>query len=158
MPPRRTAAGGNGSGLAAECGAGAGGGDGRASRRPSRSSTPSGSACSARTARRRPPGAHRGVPQFLEHGAGWHPGQDQASRAEVQVAPDLLTPAWTQLVLTDLLGYTPAMLAEGGALPEDLRTGHLADGYARTRSPVARMARAAGLSGCSSTGWPPVRN
>ena len=42
--------------------------------------------------------------------------------AEVQEAPDLLTPAWEELVLTDLLGYTPATLAEGGALPDDLRS------------------------------------
>jgi hypothetical protein len=41
--------------------------------------------------------------------------------AEVQAAPDLLTPPWCELVLTDLLGYTPASLAEGGALPSDLR-------------------------------------
>ena len=43
--------------------------------------------------------------------------------AEVQAAPDLLNPAWCQLVLTDLLGYTPAALAEGGALPADLLAG-----------------------------------
>jgi hypothetical protein len=42
--------------------------------------------------------------------------------AEVQAAPDLLTPAWVDLVLSDLLGYTPAVLAEGGALPADLRS------------------------------------
>jgi hypothetical protein len=41
--------------------------------------------------------------------------------AEVQAAPDLLTPAWCELVLTDLLGYTPASLAEGGAIPSDVR-------------------------------------
>jgi len=43
--------------------------------------------------------------------------------AEVREAPDLLTPAWDDLVLGDLLGYTPQVLAEGGALPADLRTG-----------------------------------
>ena len=43
--------------------------------------------------------------------------------AEVREAPDLLTPAWVDLVLGDLLGYTPQILAEGGALPSDLRTG-----------------------------------
>ena len=37
--------------------------------------------------------------------------------AEVREAPDLLTPAWVDLVLGDLLGYTPQILAEGGALP-----------------------------------------
>ena len=41
--------------------------------------------------------------------------------AEVQAAPDLLNPAWCELVLTDLLGYTPASLAEGGAIPSDVR-------------------------------------
>ena len=43
--------------------------------------------------------------------------------AEVSGAPDLLTPAWEQLVLTDLLGYGPQALAEGGALPADLGQG-----------------------------------
>jgi hypothetical protein len=43
--------------------------------------------------------------------------------AEVQADPDLLNPGWCELVLTDLLGYTPATLAEGGALPADLLTG-----------------------------------
>lgn len=42
--------------------------------------------------------------------------------AELQAAPDLLTPAWCELVLTDLLGYTAASLAEGGALPSDVRS------------------------------------
>src|SRR6266849_4846478 len=36
--------------------------------------------------------------------------------AEVREAPDLLTAAWDDLVLGDLLGYTPQILAEGGAL------------------------------------------
>jgi hypothetical protein len=43
--------------------------------------------------------------------------------AEVREAPDLLTPAWCDLVLTDLLGYTGQVLAEGPGLPADLRTG-----------------------------------
>jgi len=43
--------------------------------------------------------------------------------AEVQAAPDLLTPAWCDLVLREVLRYTVAVLAEGGALPADLRTG-----------------------------------
>jgi hypothetical protein len=43
--------------------------------------------------------------------------------SELREAPDLLTPAWDDLVLTDLLGYTPAVLAEGGALPADLSSG-----------------------------------
>jgi hypothetical protein len=43
--------------------------------------------------------------------------------AEVSGAPDLLTPAWEQLVLTELLGYGPQALAEGGALPSDLGKG-----------------------------------
>ena len=78
--------------------------------------------------------------------------------AEVREAPDLLTPAWDELVLGELLGYTPAMLAEGGALPADLRTGpSRAAGCAPTRSPTARTARAAGPSGCWSTGCPTGR-
>ena len=51
--------------------------------------------------------------------------------AEVREAPDLLTPAWDDLVLGDLLGYTPQVLAEGGALPADLRTGSPAGGRLR---------------------------
>lgn len=51
--------------------------------------------------------------------------------AEVREAPDLLTPAWDDLVLVDLLGYTPQILAEGGALPADLRTGPPAGGRLR---------------------------
>jgi hypothetical protein len=43
--------------------------------------------------------------------------------AEVREAPDLLTPAWEEFVLGELLGYTPQILAEGGALPADLRSG-----------------------------------
>ena len=51
--------------------------------------------------------------------------------AEVREAPDLLTAAWDDLVLGDLLGYTPQVLAEGGALPSDLRTGPPAGGRRR---------------------------
>jgi hypothetical protein len=43
--------------------------------------------------------------------------------SELREAPDLLTPAWDDLVLTGLLGYTPAVLAEGGAVPADLSSG-----------------------------------
>jgi hypothetical protein len=43
--------------------------------------------------------------------------------AELREAPDLLTAAWDDLVIGDLLGYTPLVLADGGALPGDLRTG-----------------------------------
>jgi hypothetical protein len=43
--------------------------------------------------------------------------------AEVREAPDLLTPAWEEFVLGELLGYTPQILSEGGALPADLRAG-----------------------------------
>jgi hypothetical protein len=50
---------------------------------------------------------------------------------EVREAPDLLTPAWDDLVLGDLLGYTHQVLAEGGALPADLRTGPSAGGRLR---------------------------
>jgi hypothetical protein len=42
--------------------------------------------------------------------------------AEVREAPDLLTPAWEEFVLGELLSYTPQILAEGGALPADLRS------------------------------------
>ena len=58
-------------------------------------------------------------------------GKLRQAWAEVREAPDLLTPAWNDLVLADLLGYTPAMLAEGGALPDDLRAGPLAGGRLR---------------------------
>jgi hypothetical protein len=51
--------------------------------------------------------------------------------AEVREAPDLLTAAWDDLVIGDLLGYTPQVLAEGGALPADLRTGPPAGGRLR---------------------------
>ncbi|HET9899324.1 MAG TPA: hypothetical protein VFQ44_30735 [Streptosporangiaceae bacterium] len=51
--------------------------------------------------------------------------------AEVREAPDLLTPAWIELVLGELLGYTPQILAEGGALPEDLRAGPASAGRLR---------------------------
>src|SRR5271165_998405 len=51
--------------------------------------------------------------------------------AEVREVPDLLTAAWDDLVLGDLLGYTPQVLAEGGALPADLRTGPPAGGRLR---------------------------
>jgi hypothetical protein len=43
--------------------------------------------------------------------------------AEVREAPDLLTPAWCDLVLSELLGYTGQALAEGPGLPADLRSG-----------------------------------
>ena len=46
-------------------------------------------------------------------------------------APDLLTAAWDDLVLGDLLGYTPQVLVEGGALPDDLRTGPQSGGRLR---------------------------
>jgi hypothetical protein len=42
--------------------------------------------------------------------------------AEVREAPDLLTPAWEEFILGELLSYTPQVLAEGGALPADLRS------------------------------------
>jgi hypothetical protein len=51
--------------------------------------------------------------------------------AELREAPDLLTAAWDDLVLGDLLGYTPQVLAEGGALPSDLRAGPPSGGRLR---------------------------
>jgi hypothetical protein len=50
-------------------------------------------------------------------------GKLRQAWSELREAPDLLTPAWDDLVLTDLLCYTPATLAEGGALPADLGSG-----------------------------------
>ena len=70
-------------------------------------------------------------PQFLDTVPDDTLAKLRQAWAEVQEAPDLLTPAWAELVLTDLLGYTPAMLAEGGALPEDLRTGPIPGGRLR---------------------------
>jgi hypothetical protein len=51
--------------------------------------------------------------------------------AEVSAAPDLLNPAWIELVLGDLLDYNPQVLAEGGALPADLRAGSPGGGRLR---------------------------
>ena len=51
--------------------------------------------------------------------------------AELREAPDLLTAAWDDLVLGELLGYTPQVLAEGGALPSDLSTGTPSGGRLR---------------------------
>lgn len=42
---------------------------------------------------------------------------------EVAGSPDTLTPAWCQLVLTELLGYNAQVLTEGAALPHDLVSG-----------------------------------
>ena len=89
-----------------------------------RSSTPSGSACSARTARSSP---SRCSPRRSRRAwtrcrtTPWPSSARPGPRCSE--APDLLTPAWAELVLAELLGYTPAVLAEGGALPADLRTG-----------------------------------
>lgn len=41
---------------------------------------------------------------------------------EVREDPDLLRPAWEELVTGELLGWTPG-LREGAALPESLRAG-----------------------------------
>ena len=62
-------------------------------------------------------------PQGLDTVPGDILGKLRLAWAEVSEAPDLLTPGWVELVLGDLLGYTPQVLAEGGALPDDLRAG-----------------------------------
>ena len=43
--------------------------------------------------------------------------------SEVTEAPDTLTPAWTDLVVRELLGYTGQVLGEGPSLPGDLVSG-----------------------------------
>lgn len=43
--------------------------------------------------------------------------------SEVTEAPDTLTPAWTDLVLREFLGYTGQVLGEGTSLPTDLVSG-----------------------------------
>ena len=67
--------------------------------------------------------------------------------AEVQEAPDLLTPAWYDLVLTELLGYTPASARRGrrAARRPAHRPGGRAPGRGRLRP---RRRRAAGPNGC----------
>ena len=82
MPPRRTAAGRNGSGPGrpGRRGPGAGGGDGRG-KPPTVAQLHAewlGPAPPGRPVHRHP-GAHRGVPAVPGHGAGRHPGQGQAS-------------------------------------------------------------------------------
>ena len=134
MPPRRTAAGGNGSGPGrpGRRGPGAGGGDGRGK-------PPTVAQLHAEwLGLLRPDGPFIAIPvlteafpQFLDTVPDDTLAKIRQAWAEVQEVPDLLTPAWAELVLTDLLGYTPAMLAEGGALPEDLRTGPIPGGRLR---------------------------
>jgi Eco57I restriction-modification methylase/MmeI, target recognition domain len=43
--------------------------------------------------------------------------------SEVSESPDTLTPQWCDLVLRELLAYTPQLLAEAPGLPADLMTG-----------------------------------
>ena len=43
--------------------------------------------------------------------------------SEVTEAPDTLTPAWCDLVLTELLSYSPQILTEGPGLPTDITSG-----------------------------------
>ena len=62
--------------------------------------------------------------------------------AEVREAPDLLTPAWRELVLGDLLGYTPQSLAEGTALPPELTRGGRVRPDAAAYGPDGRGGRA----------------
>ena len=62
--------------------------------------------------------------------------------AEVREAPDLLTPAWQELVLGDLLGYTPQSLAEGAALPPELTRGGRVRPDAAAYGPDGRGGRA----------------
>ena len=134
MPPRRTAARGYGSGPGrpGRRGPGAGSGDGRGK-------PPTVAQLHAEwLGLLRPDGPFIAIPvlteafpQFLDTVPDDTLAKIRQAWAEVQEAPDLLTPAWAELVLTDLLGYTPAMLAEGGALPEDLRTGPIPGGRLR---------------------------
>jgi hypothetical protein len=134
MPPRRTAEGGysSGPGRPGQRAARAGGGDGR--RKP-----PTIAQLHAEwVGLLRPDGPFIAIPvlteafpQFLDTVPDDTLAKVRQAWTEVQEAPDLLTPAWTELILSGLLGYTPAMLAEGGALPEDLRTGSLPGGRLR---------------------------
>jgi hypothetical protein len=62
--------------------------------------------------------------------------------AEVREAPDLLTPAWQELVLGDLLGYTPQSLAAGAALPPELTRGGRVRPDAAAYGPDGRGGRA----------------
>ena len=43
--------------------------------------------------------------------------------SEVAEAPDTLTPAWCDLILTELLNYNPQLLTEGPGLPTDIASG-----------------------------------
>ena len=70
-------------------------------------------------------------PQGLDTVPGDILGKLRLAWGEVSEAPDLLTPGWVELVLGDLLGYTPQVLAEGGALPDDLRAGPPGGGLLR---------------------------
>jgi hypothetical protein len=134
MPPRRTAAGGSSTG------------SGRPGRRAVRTGSGDGHRKSPTIAQRhgewvgllRPDGPFIAIPvlteafpQFLDTVPDDTLAKVRQAWTEVQEAPDLLTPAWTELILTDLLGYTPAILAEGGALPEDVRIGSLPGGRLR---------------------------
>lgn len=128
MPPRRTIAGGNSSG------------PGRPGRRGSRPGSGEGHRKPPTVAQQhaewvsllRPDGPFIAIPvlteafpQYLDTVPDDTLAKVRQAWTEVQEAPDLLTPAWIELILTDLLGYTPAMIAEGGARPEDIRTGPL---------------------------------
>jgi hypothetical protein len=82
----------------------------------------------------RPDGPFIAVPVLaavLSEGLDTIPGPvfDRLRQAwsEVQAAPDLLHPAWCELVLRELLRYTGPALAEGAALPVDLRAWGPAD-------------------------------
>ena len=71
-------------------------------------------------------------------------------------APDLLTPAWDDLVLTDLLGYTPPGPRRGGALPAELRAGpSAAAGFGPT--PIAHGPDGQGRPGRAAADLPDAR-
>jgi hypothetical protein len=62
-------------------------------------------------------------PQYLDVIPGSTLDRLRLAWSEVTEAPDTLTPAWTDLVLRELLGYTRQVLGEGAGLPSDLVSG-----------------------------------
>ena len=62
-------------------------------------------------------------PQYLDEIEDSTLNRLRLAWSEVTEAPDTLTPAWTDLVLRELLGYTGQVLGEGPSLPADLVSG-----------------------------------